>query len=251
MKNFFLITSFILYANNYLNAQGTLGFGCLGLVGGFAGYEIQDFQPEGLNNYVNDFNLLYKDSIDAPFRSFGDTRGFRIGLNLFRRDVGGMILTFKTFYRSLSQKNEAKILSSSGSSIYTLDYRSTSFAFGADIGTPISRMIDWKILDVSILFTNIRLTKTSSIPGSLSSLTQANSVDNIYGYSAGTGFILGIVPGYITFETTLAYTQNLVKRLQFDDGTFFSLLSNGAVIEETVAKGGLNVILQLNIGFPF
>lgn len=249
MKKFFLLSIFFFFAES--NAQGTLGFGCLGLVGGFAGYEIQSYEPDGLNAFVNDYNLLYKDSLTTPISSFGDSRGFRIGLNLFRRNFSGMIITFKTFYRSLSEKRDAKLNISAGLVNSSLEYKSTSFAFGADVGTQISRLIDWKILDVTLLLTDVRLTTTTSIPGALSSLRQAESVESIYGYSAGTGFILSIVPGYITFETTLAFTQNIVNRLRFDDGKYFSLTSNGQVIEKLVSKGGLNVILQLNIGFPF
>ena len=90
------------------------GFGCLGFVGGYGGYSYQIYKPTGLNNYVKAFNMLHSDSLDSPMGQFGKSNGFRIGLNFFRANIEGFILTAKGFYQVLSEQNKAVLKSQNG-----------------------------------------------------------------------------------------------------------------------------------------
>ena len=64
-----------LVASANLPAQD-FGFGCLGLVGGYAGYEIQNYKPTGLNTFM-------KDSLSNNIDELESMKGFRLGINFF------------------------------------------------------------------------------------------------------------------------------------------------------------------------
>jgi hypothetical protein len=78
----FLLTGYFGF-NNPLQAQ-SFGFGCLGLVGGYAGYSHQNYIPSGLNDYILVYNEIRTDSLVSPVSSFGKARGFRVGLKPFQ-----------------------------------------------------------------------------------------------------------------------------------------------------------------------
>ncbi|MDR3626737.1 MAG: hypothetical protein P4L45_07880, partial [Ignavibacteriaceae bacterium] len=77
----------------------SFGFGCLGFVGGYGGYSYQKYNATGLNNYVNGFNEDHKDSLSSPMGKFGVASGYRVGINFFRANIKGFILTTKGFYQ--------------------------------------------------------------------------------------------------------------------------------------------------------
>jgi len=45
-----LIVVFVLLAGAAESQSNKFGFGCLGLVGGFAGYQVKHYEATGLNN---------------------------------------------------------------------------------------------------------------------------------------------------------------------------------------------------------
>src|SRR5512135_2302467 len=79
-------------------AGQTFGFGCLGFVGGYGGYSYQRFQAGSLNDYVNNINFTYEDSLSTLIDKFGKAKGYRLGLNFFRAKYKGFIITAKGFY---------------------------------------------------------------------------------------------------------------------------------------------------------
>ena len=95
----------------------SFGFGCLGFVGGYGGYGYQKYNAPGLNNYVKEFNENYKGSLASPMGNFGTETGYRVGINFFRANIRGFILTTKGFYQSLTEKNSATINYLTASSI--------------------------------------------------------------------------------------------------------------------------------------
>src|ERR1035437_10126384 len=109
--SFLVITALsIISFNTNVQAQN-FGFGCLGLVGGYAGYSYQVYKPTGLNDYIGFFNLnpVRKDSLKGPMQNFGKSAGYRVGVNFFRADIRGLILTAKGFYQDLSEESDASI----------------------------------------------------------------------------------------------------------------------------------------------
>ncbi len=187
-----------------INAQ-TFGFGCLGFVGGFGGYSYQKYKPDGLNNYVAEYNKTNQDSLDAPMSNFGSAAGYRVGINFFRAHITGFILTSKGFYQSLVESKDAQIISSFGSSNSNYKVRLNTWGVGFDVGTSISGAVSWKVIDAALLFNKATFTNTKNLPGSLTDIKEYKS-DSKLGYSIGTGFILQLIDEYISIEGLAAYT---------------------------------------------
>ena len=65
-----LLVFFLMTFPEVVNAQ-SFGFGCLGFVGGFGGYSYQQYKPNGLNRYVQNFNAINSDNIENEMSDFG------------------------------------------------------------------------------------------------------------------------------------------------------------------------------------
>ncbi len=236
--------------SDFLNAQ-TFGFGCLGLVGGYGGYSYQVYNPKGLNDYVNSFNALYKDSLSSALGNFGKARGYRVGINLFRADIKGFILTTKGFYQYLIEKNSTDIISSNGKStvIYEVDLK--NWGVGIDLGTSISGALSWKVIDAAVLFNYATFTNTLNSPGPTTIVVKYNNEKSTLGYTIGTGFILAVIDQYISIEGTAGYTVFSIDKMKADDGTeLTSSVSSTEPMRNFISSGGFNAVVQLNIGFP-
>ena len=106
--------------NCNLSAQ-TFGFGCLGFVGGYGGYSYQKYQPGALNDYIDNINYTYEDSLSSRLDKFGKADGYRLGLNFFRAKYKGFIITAKGFYQNLSEEHNATEYLSGGNGSTTLE----------------------------------------------------------------------------------------------------------------------------------
>lgn len=248
-KSLFLLP--FLFVSNSLPQDQQLGFGCLGLVGAYAGYGIQSYDAEGLNEYVSGFNQLYKDSLSTPFDNFGSSKGVRFGINFFRQNYSGFILTFKGFYQALTEKKEASIKSGQGSIKNSLELKYNHLALGVDLGTTIFEFLDWKVIDAAVLYTTAKLTNSVSYPGQQTKISSLKNESPSIGYSFGSGFIIHIIENYISLEGAAGYSNFTIKKMQYEDGTYMSSLQPPfAPVEKTVQNGGFNAIVQINIGFP-
>ena len=237
---------FILYSTS-INAQ-TFGFGCLGFVGGFGGYSYQKYHADGLNSYIADFNNVNKDSLQAPMSSFGAAAGYRVGINFFRANFPGFILTSKGFYQSLVESKDAQIISTMGSSNYKV--RLNTWGFGFDVGASITGAVSWKVIDAALLFNKATFTNTKNRPGSFTDIKEYKS-DSKLGYSIGTGFILELIDEYISIEGLAAYTVFSIDELQLNDGTKLTVTEGSSkIMNNFIDSGGFNAVIQLNVGFP-
>ncbi len=238
--------------SNSLFAQ-SFGFGCLGFVGGFGGYSYQVYHPTGLNSYVDAFNKNHGDSLSAPMSSFGKARGYRAGINFFRANLTGLILTVKGFYQQLNEKNNTSINfanSQKGSTTYEMELK--SWGAGVDIGTIITDEFSWKVIDAALLFNSVKFTHTDNFPGAVTNVQVYSTPNTVLGYSIGTGFIYEIIDEYITIEGTVAFSVLSVKNLEKGDGTKLTVGENSnTVMNNFIESAGLNTVIQLNIGFPF
>ena len=240
---------FVFLFSALVNAQ-TFGFGCLGFVGGFAGYSYQKYQADGLNNYVTDFNKTNGDSLKAPMSSFGSASGYRLGINFFRAHFTRFILTSKGFYQSLIESKDAQITSMLGSSNSNYKVRLNTWGLGLDVGTSITGAVSWKVIDAALLFNKATFTNTKNLPGSLTDIKEFKS-DSKVGYSIGTGFILQLIDEYISIEGLAAYTVFSIDELHLDDGTKLTVSENSSQpMNNFIESGGFNAVIQLNIGFP-
>ncbi|MCL5029295.1 MAG: hypothetical protein M1480_09805 [Bacteroidetes bacterium] len=249
-KLIFFVFIFSLIISDKAKSQ-SFGFGCLGFVGGYGGYSYQAYDPKGLNSYVDNFNSYNKDSLSSPMGKFGQAKGYRVGINFFRANIKGFILTTKGFYQYLIEKKSATINSDGGSStiIYELDLK--NWGVGIDLGTTISGALSWKVIDAAVLFNTVTFTDTRNIPGPTTLVKRYNNENTILGYTFGTGFILAIVDQYISIEGVAGYTIFSIDRMKADDGSEMPLSENSSQpMRNFIASGGFNAVIQLNVGFP-
>ncbi len=234
----------------HIQAQ-SFGFGCLGFVGGYAGFSFQKYNPKGLNNYVDAFNSANKDSLTSPMSKFGEAQGYRIGINFFRANIKGFILTAKGFYQYLSEKNTANIegISGSANSVYQVEMR--NWGVGLDLGTSITDILSWKVIDAALLYNSASFTNTKNSPGPITLLMKYNSENYTLGYSVGSGFILQVIDQYVSLEGVAGYAAFKIDKMKTGDGTELTVSeTSNKVMSEFISSGGFNAVVQLNIGFP-
>ncbi|MDP1994538.1 MAG: hypothetical protein Q8K40_04745, partial [Ignavibacteria bacterium] len=235
-----------------LHAQD-LGFGCLGLVGGFAGYGMQTYQTKGINDRVDIFNADYKDSLDSPLKNFGQSAGFRFGINFFEQRFSGFNLSFKGFYQKLSEKNKA-IIKSNSSAIEiakTFEVKITSIGLGVDFGTHITEMLNWKILKTAIIFSQADFIESEDRPGELTKKDEYKSTKTTIGYSLTTGFVVYLIGNYISIEGSAGYNVFKFNQLKNDDGKLLMVNeTSDTPVPAAIDTGGLAGTIQLNFNFP-
>lgn len=224
-----------------LRAQ-SFGFGCLGLVGGFGGYSYQQYKADGLNAYIDEFNSALPDSV-KKMSHFREASGYRVGMNLFRGNLQGFILTVKGFYQSVSSK---KNISAGQTSSSDFELTLKTWGVGIDLGTSITSSFSWKVLDVALLYTSGVFTTTFSQPSN-SDISQYTSSSNV-GYAIGSGFILSIIQDYVTLEGTASYSIFSVHEMKDDYGN--AITANKEPVKNIISNGGLNGVIQLNLSFP-
>ncbi len=255
LKNiYFIIPVLLLMQANFIRAQ-SFGFGCLGFVGGYAGYSYQKYNPEGLNEYVGDFNYFNKDSLSIPMNNFGTFKGYRVGLNFFRAHISNFILTAKGFYESLNEKHEAVEKFVNGTRTTDLELNYKNWGVGLDLGITITDLISWKIVDGAVRFNNISLTNTTNFTGGETQMVEYKNAKTSIGYSIGTGFILAIIEDYVSLEGTAGYTMLSIDQVQNSKGEVLALANStekkfDAPVNNFIKSGGFNAVVQLNLGFP-
>ena len=231
-----------------------LGFGCLGLVGGFAGYSMQNYQPDGLNSLIEDFNTYYKDSIDQKFEKFGKMAGYRFGANFFRQNFSGFVFTVKGFYQSQIEKKSGIIKSKdvpNFNEINEMELKSEQLAIGIDLGTSLSKTIDWKVIDAAFIFFNTKLSRSINRPGENTIYSEYHNESKTFGYSVGSGFIFHLIRNYISIEGEFGYTIFKVDRLIDNEEKSLNYYSKNEEVRDLITNGGFNAVIQINIGFPF
>lgn len=229
----------------------SFGFGCLGFVGGYAGFSYQKYDAKGLNNYVAAFNSANKDSLSSPMSKFGEATGYRIGINLFRANLKGFILTTKGFYQYLTEKNSADINGADGTSNAVYEVELRNWGFGIDLGTAITDILSWKVIDAALLYNTASFTNTRNSPGPVTTLNIYNSEKYSLGYSVGTGFILQLIDRYISLEGAAGYASFKIDKMQTSNGTELATSeSSQEPMRNFISSGGFNAVVQLNIGFP-
>lgn len=241
----FIIIAIYLFTGKTLFSQ-SFGFGCLGLVGGYAGYNYQQYQPGLLNDYVDYFNLNAKNKLDK----FGKAEGYRFGINFFRAKFSGFFITAKGFYQQLSESHSGQKIVTNELIYFDNDLKLNSWGLGLDVGVPIFNGLHWKILDGAILINSAKQTQTQN--SSVGTLIQKFSNDNTeLGYSFGSGFVVEILKNYISIEGIIAFTHLKIDKMKTDENfQFKDLIESPDENEPFIKSGGFNAVLQLNVGFP-
>lgn len=224
-----------------LTAQ-SFGFGCLGLVGGFGGYSYQQYRADGFNEYIDDFNSNLPDSVNK-MSHFREAMGYRVGINLFRGNLQGFILTIKGFYQNVSNK---KTITNGEFSNTSFELKFKNWGVGIDLGTAINTSFSWKVLDAAVVYSSAVFTNTYTDPTS-TNIQQFSSNSRI-GYSIGSGFIISLIEEYITLEGTASYTIFSINEMKNGSDNLLSI--KGEPVKNFITNGGLNGVIQVNLSFP-
>lgn len=254
MKNFSSvyvpIAVIVLIFSGTQHLQGQeLGFGCLGLVGGFGGYTSQGVHTDELNDFVSRYNKIHADSLYQGMDQFGNLKGFRLGLNLLRQNVQGMILTFKVFYENLIERKTGIILSASQQENTFTELAMKNFGIGIDIGTELTRSFTLKIIDATIVFSEIRFTESLHNPSGQIVNYVYTAEDAPIGVTLGTGFIFELIDDYVSLEGSAGYMFVEAGRMITTEGRYLTKSSRSAEkMRYVINSGGFNATLQLNIG---
>jgi hypothetical protein len=245
-----LFFSLIVLSPVKISAQ-SFGFGCLGFVGGYAGFSYQVYSPKGLNEYIGIFNSVQQDSfLISPMTEFGKAKGYRVGLNLFRANLEGLILTAKGFYQFLGEKHEASQQLPAGSKTTTYELELKNWGVGLDLGTTITKALSWKVIDAALLFYTANFTNTQNLPG-ISEVKEYQTEASKLGYTIGTGFILAVIDEYITIEGVAAYTVFSIDKMKLSETEYLTVNEySNEIMQNFIEAGGFNAVIQLNIGFP-
>jgi len=229
----------------------TCGFGCLGLSGIYGGYSVQQYEADGLNNYLD---VLSYSTSDPQF-DFKEGRGFKVGINLVRADYSNFFFTFKGYYQFLSESQNVEVDLKSSQGVYNTNYDAklemNNWGIGLDFGIPLIGFIDWKVVEGELKFFSPKLTLNVSNP-----LWNSVDVHNTYtpdkvkmGFSVGSGLIFNIIEDYVSLEATGMFIFVEIDYLTSDlDGSKIPTENSDA---KFISKGGLQAFLQLNIGIPF
>jgi hypothetical protein len=228
------------------------GFGCLGFVGGFVGFESSAYKPNDFNNYVSDFNESRKDTLSQSLNSFGDAKGFRFGINFFRHNYNGLLITLKSSFSSLNQKNNAAFLSNNLTFTHSYNIKLQNFSIGVDFGTSISSYLDWKVIDAALILNRTKLTRIRNSPNQDSQIDNYDAEKIAVGYTLGSGFILKLVSDYISLEGSIGFSFFEVGRMKNDsDNSYLTYRESSDIpMEKFIKAGGLSGIIQLNLSFP-
>lgn len=237
---------FLLFMSCRTEAQ-TCGFGCLGLGGFYAGYSIQNYKAEGLNNFIEQFNSAAGAARQMP--EFGRANGFRVGANIFRTKYYNFIFSTKGYYQFLKEENQTQQTPEEGGSVntrYTLNLN--YYGLGVDFGYSLGKLVAVKFLDAQITFHSANLTTAvSSSSAGLKETDYSNDKLRI-GYTLGGGVIFRIVGEYISLEATAGITKFSFDNLVND--TENSKTDAVSSVNNFISDGGLFGLLQLNIGIP-
>jgi hypothetical protein len=249
LKNILPLIFLILPFSNQLVVAQTFGFGCLGFVGGYGGFTYQQYNPAGLNEYIE-----YKNGLEStlkPVDKFSYAIGFRVGLNFFRATFeNGIILTAKGFYQYTNKKNKGTVGIGQIDNNYSLDLDARNWSLGFDVGWELTKVINWKIIDGSLNFNNVTLTETTDLPGSPTYIKKYKSDAGVVGYSFGTGVILDIFEDYVSVEGLAAYTYLQIDNIHNNDESPASFSEKNNLKNKFIESGGFTAVIQLNVGFP-
>lgn len=243
------VTIFFFFIPIQITAQN-IGFGCFGFTGGYAGYSFQKYQPSGLNENIKVFNAEHKDSLTQSLKSFGSANGFRVGINFFRKKYKSFFFTGKGFYQLLIEKDDVTEKFFNGDATTSYEVKFTNWGLGIDLGTPILSFLNWKIIDASLLYNQIKFSNKQNLPGT-SPTTKNYRSDFQFGYSVGTGIIIEIYGEYITLEGSALFSRITINEVKTDDGIKLTVNENSSqVMNNFITDGGFNALVQLNVGIP-
>ncbi|MBM4171753.1 MAG: hypothetical protein FJ214_07800 [Ignavibacteria bacterium] len=237
-----ILIVFVTLFSTSLNLGQTFGFGCLGLSGFYAGFTKQQYNTDGINQFINSKFLSTSNKIN-----FKEGSGYRIGTNLFRAKFEGFFISAKGYYQFLKETHELVEISvpNSAKDKYTLNMNHWGLAI--DFGVPIISFIDLKLLEGGVQFFNIDFNHQYYLNDLIQNEKKYEPEKSKVSYFIGSGLIIHLIPDYISVEGTAAYSFIKYEKLVSAEGSSIPTLATGKIPFD---KGGFSATVQLNIGFP-
>lgn len=223
----------------------SVGFGCLGLSGIYGGYSIQKYDAKGLNQFLQDGG--YSDQAGMVNDIFKEGAGFRIGANIFRVQSSGSFLTVKGYYQFIREKENLKNELDGHPTLNRFELKMDHWGVGVDFGTALFSIMDWKIIEGGVNFYKTRLTHEIAFENGAETEDKYELPKTTIGYYAGTGFVLHVIPGYLSIEGTATYSYVEIDYL-WRKSDYVALPNNGST--KFVENGGFSSVIQLNLGVP-
>lgn len=248
MQNYIKLLAVLLILITVQIKAQTCGFGCFGLGGFYAGYGFENYKASGLNDYIK--SLDTKTSLSENSPEFKTSKGFRLGVNLFRTKYRRFLFTAKGYYQFLKEeKNVTEHVENSDRNLsYSLNLN--YWGVGFDLGHVLFEFVDFKILDVSLNFHTADLSRQEKVDGSTTNEEKFNENKVALGYSIGTGLVFKIVGDYISLEATSGYNHFSIGQMKAEDGSLLVLPVTKQPVDKFVSNGGFFGVVQLNVGIP-
>lgn len=244
MKNFLLCFTSVLIILFTLPAKaqddccgmGSIFSSILGS-GVFGGYGFQQFSAEGLNGLITANPIL-----DENFEDFGFAHGWRAGANIIGIRQDDILATFKVYYQSVKELQEA----GSGNETQELELKINSWSLGLGLSYVVNDNFDIRLLDALMTFNSAELTNDIHSVSGGDSKQEFESTESNLGFSFDAGFVYYPFPPYIAIEAIGGYSLFAIETMR-DKEDFEDLETNGDFID----GGGFFAFAVLTIGIPF
>ncbi len=244
--NFIYTLIFLLLNLPQLVMAQTCGFGCLGLSGFYGGYSFENYEADGLNYQLN--KNLEDLGINDQRYNFRSGQGFRIGMNIVRARYEKYFFTVKGYYQFLKEEQSIIAVYPNKTTDMKSSFEMNHWALGFDLGIPLVRFMDWKIIDGSIKFFNTQLTNRIIEKNNIVQETKFSTPKILVGYSLGSGLVIHVIENYVSIEATGLYNFTTIDYLiNDDDSEHFP--AEGSNIN-LINSGGFSAIVQINLGIP-
>lgn len=234
----------ILLLNGISYAQ-SCGFGCLGLSGIYAGYSVERYKLDGLNNTLN-AQLSSLGNNENVFK-FHEMRGIRFGANIFRAKFSNFFITAKGYYQFLKNTQNTEAKNSLGKKTMESELLLNHWGFGIDLGFPLFSFVSLKLIDGGVnLYTSEITNRYNVTDQTVESNFKYSSMTT--GYYIGSGLIIELIKNYISLEGTAYYQMVSINNIVDDSGNKFPSTDGKT---KFVDEGGISATVQLNVGISF
>lgn len=234
----------ILILNSISLAQ-SCGFGCLGLSGVYAGYSVERYKLDGLNNTLN-AELSALGNNENIFK-FHEMRGIRFGANIFRAKFSNFFITAKGYYQFLKNTQSTDAKNSLGKKTMESELLLNHWGFGIDLGFPLLSFVSLKLIDGGVNLYTSEITNRYNVTD--------QTVENNFKYSSmttgyyiGSGLIIELIKNYISLEGTAYYQMVSINNIVDNSGIKFPSADGKT---KFVDEGGISATVQLNVGISF
>ncbi|MBN1638092.1 MAG: hypothetical protein JW866_03940 [Ignavibacteriales bacterium] len=255
-KAVILKVALLLAFSSPLKAQCCFGeeaFLCLGYLaysGIYAGYGVQFYNAEGLNHYIEVYNAN-RPHLTEKMDDFGMGHGLLIGANLARFQADELLFNFEGYYQHSNEEHTAKATVGGIEASRTYDLTLQTWGFGMNVSYFISRNIDIKFIDVSVLLTSVKFENIYK-EGTSTDITETlKNVDLSIGVNLNAGITFYIIPPYISIEPSIGYSLFSIGEMEFSDGTKLAKDENSTqAMDNFISSGGLYGSIQMIVLIP-